>query len=426
MQIGERLHGTSLPSPIQATGAGLTVRLTTDGSVVRPGITASFACSSVSSGDNAGDLSCTTTGGNAQEGTLCKFPFTYSGATYTDCTTADNAAGTLWCYTGAGASGSQWGNCHCGSEGTGVTDLSTIESPYEGSTVGNPDDHQLSCGGGGSEAGFSYSLPAGATIEIGQSANDYDSRHELSVGGAFPGDASVQCVDDPDNSRMTWTNTGSDAVNVYFIVDAYSAGSGAFTLTWTITAPEEGGGGDPCSDGATLQDSGSLDGAHGNNEECLWSISCSDTSRVPQLEFSAFDMESNFDFLYLYDGDSQSAAQIGDPLHGNSVPGPIRATNSAMYVRLISDGSVIGAGFTATLACVTAGSGRRRQLQDQDRHAAPERFNRHGTENANVAGRLNKNNVQDGETSKQRRRTQNSPVGSATDVIESANLNGFR
>ena len=137
-------------------------------------------------------------------------------------------------------------------------------------------------------------------------------------------------------------------------------------------------------------------------------------------------MESNFDFLYLYDGDSQSAAQIGDPLHGNSVPGPIRATNSAMYVRLISDGSVIGAGFTATLACVTAGSGRRRQLQDQDRHAAPERFNRHGTENANVAGRLNKNNVQDGETSKQRRRTQNSPVGSATDVIESANLNGFR
>ena len=192
-----------------------------------------------------------------------------------------------------------------------------------------------------------------------------------------------------------------------------------------ITAPE-GGGGDPCSDGATLQDSGSLDGAHGNNEECLWSILCSDTSRVPQLDFSAFDMESNFDFLYLFDGDSQSAAQIGDPLHGNSVPGPIRATNSAMYVRLISDGSVIGAGFTATLACVTAGSGRRRQLQDQDRHAAPERFNRHGTENANVAGRLNKNNVQDGETSKQRRRTQNSPVGSATDVIESANLNGFR
>eukprot|EP01052_Picozoa_sp_SAG31_P043519 SAG31_NODE_7276_length_1736_cov_2.824679_1_plen_90_part_00 len=39
------------------------------------------------------------------------------------------------------------------------------------------------------------------------------------------------------------------------------------------------------------------------NAECLWTLSCCDPTRTPLLEFSAFDMESNFDFVYIYDGD---------------------------------------------------------------------------------------------------------------------------
>jgi len=116
-----------------------------------------------------------------------------------------------------------------------TTDLSTISSPYAGSTSSRPDNHQLSCGSsGGREAAFYTSLPAGATINIGQTSNTYDSRHELSVGGAFPGNTIVGCVDDPDYTRLSYTNTGSDAVNIYFVVDAYSTGSGDFTLTWEI------------------------------------------------------------------------------------------------------------------------------------------------------------------------------------------------
>ena len=84
---------------------------------------------------------------------------------------------------------------------TGPLDLSQLTSPYQGSTTNAPNNLALSCGGSGNEQGFFYLLQPGETIEIGQSTNNYDSRHELSVGGAYPGDTSVVCRDDPDTTR---------------------------------------------------------------------------------------------------------------------------------------------------------------------------------------------------------------------------------
>ena len=54
---------------------------------------------------------CTTTGGSAQEGTACVFPFVYFGATFYSCTTDDNE-NVPWCSTTQRFNG-QWGNCNC-------------------------------------------------------------------------------------------------------------------------------------------------------------------------------------------------------------------------------------------------------------------------------------------------------------------------
>jgi len=54
---------------------------------------------------------CTTTGGTAQEGTACVFPFVYFGSTVYSCTTEDNA-NVPWCSTTQRFNG-QWGNCKC-------------------------------------------------------------------------------------------------------------------------------------------------------------------------------------------------------------------------------------------------------------------------------------------------------------------------
>ena len=114
-----------------------------------------------------------------------------------------------------------------------VIDLSFITSPYSGSTTGNSDDVDV-CGSG-AEEGFFALLGPGSTITIGQTSNTFDSKHTLRYGGAYPGDNVVQCVDDPDESQLSFTNSGDANMPVYFLVEAYSSSSvgGDFVLAWS-------------------------------------------------------------------------------------------------------------------------------------------------------------------------------------------------
>jgi hypothetical protein len=111
-----------------------------------------------------------------------------------------------------------------------VIDLSSVTSPYSGSTTGNSDD--VAVCGSGAEQGFAGILEPGSTITIGQTSNTFDSKHTLRYGGGYPGDNVVDCVDDPDTATLSFTNAGDANVPVYFIVDAYS-GSGDFVVAWS-------------------------------------------------------------------------------------------------------------------------------------------------------------------------------------------------
>jgi hypothetical protein len=112
-----------------------------------------------------------------------------------------------------------------------VIDLSFITSPYSGSTTGNSDDVDV-CGSG-AEEGFFALLGPGSTITIGQTSNTFDSKHTLRYGGTYPGDNVVQCVDDPDELQLSFTNSGDANMPVYFLVDAYGSGGGDFVLAWS-------------------------------------------------------------------------------------------------------------------------------------------------------------------------------------------------
>ena len=65
--------------------------------------------------------------------------------------------------------------------------------------------------------------------------SDYDSMHQLSVGGNCPGETVISCADDPDEERMYYTNDGSESITAFFIVDAYNGAVGPFTLQWDLT-----------------------------------------------------------------------------------------------------------------------------------------------------------------------------------------------
>jgi hypothetical protein len=77
-------------------------------------LAASEVCFSAGGADAAGVSECTTTGGNAPEGSSCAFPFVYNDVTYNECTLQDGG-GQAWCSLNADyvGGGSQWGVCVC-------------------------------------------------------------------------------------------------------------------------------------------------------------------------------------------------------------------------------------------------------------------------------------------------------------------------
>ena len=73
-----------------------------------------------------------------------------------------------------------------------------------------------------------------------------------------------------------------------------------------------------------------------------------------QVVFQSFETENNYDFLYVYDGTSTSAPQIGNQHSGNDSPGTVTATNAAGAItfRFTSDSSVTREGWAAQVHCL--------------------------------------------------------------------------
>lgn len=70
------------------------------------------------------------------------------------------------------------------------------------------------------------------------------------------------------------------------------------------------------------------------------------------LNFSIFDLEANYDYLYIYDGPTNTSPLIGQ-YTGNTLPngGTIQSTYGAITLKFFSDTYVTNAGFVMTWAC---------------------------------------------------------------------------
>merc|ERR1712167_70107 len=96
----------------------------------------------------------------------------------------------------------------------------------------------------------------------------------------------------------------------------------------------------PCTTGFDYTDSASIDShdvEYDNNDICQWSMSCSDASQVPQLSFSSFQTESNFDFVYLFDGEC-ALSDFSSPVRGDGLCG-----STPYYERLTGTAAQSGA-----------------------------------------------------------------------------------
>ena len=94
-----------------------------------------------------------------------------------------------------------------------------------------------------------------------------------------------------------------------------------------------------------------------NGHECNWLLMCSPSdcesnNCVPEVSFSAFQLEANWDFVTLYDGETVAESQLAR-CSGSSCGGGV-GTSNMVLAQMTSDGSVTQDGFVGSYSCIAA------------------------------------------------------------------------
>ena len=146
------------------------------------------------------------------------------------------------------------------------------------------------------------------------------------------------------NVRLTVTNADGEsstkfAPNYISVVEAYNMQNGSVTT---------------CD--ALFYDDGGASNPYSSSKDLTMTFLPSTPGAMLEAVFTFFDLENNYDFLYIYDGTSTSATLIGQ-YSGSSNPGTVTATNAqgALTFRFTSDTSVTREGWSATVHCIGIG-----------------------------------------------------------------------
>jgi len=105
---------------------------------------------------------------------------------------------------------------------------------------------------------------------------------------------------------------------------------------------------DSCS--GTIHDFGGPVKNYYDNEDYTWTIAPPLATAI-DVSFSAFNLELNYDYLYIYDGSSTASPLIG-LYTGTNSPGTFSTTSGAITFRFTSDVATVSSGFLATYDCV--------------------------------------------------------------------------
>ena len=105
---------------------------------------------------------------------------------------------------------------------------------------------------------------------------------------------------------------------------------------------------DSCS--GIIHDFGGPNKDYYNNEDYTWTIAPPFATAI-NVNFTMFDVEANYDTLWIYDGNSTSSTLIG-AYTGTNSPGSFTTSSGAVTFRFKSDGATVKPGFNATYSCV--------------------------------------------------------------------------
>jgi len=106
---------------------------------------------------------------------------------------------------------------------------------------------------------------------------------------------------------------------------------------------------DACTD--TIYDMGGPSWNYYNKENYFYTISPAGASSV-SLNFSTFNLETGYDSLWIFDGNTPASPLIGG-YSGTSIPSTITSTGPSITIQFHSDNTTTAAGFTAIWQCLT-------------------------------------------------------------------------
>lgn len=108
---------------------------------------------------------------------------------------------------------------------------------------------------------------------------------------------------------------------------------------------------------ATFYDSGGSGSNYSNNETKTTVFCPSTAGQCMKAVFTSFDLEDNFDYLSVFDGNSTSAPMILGSSYTAASPGTITATNinttGCLTFKFSSDGATLASGWAANISCAT-------------------------------------------------------------------------
>lgn len=99
-----------------------------------------------------------------------------------------------------------------------------------------------------------------------------------------------------------------------------------------------------------LYDTGGASGDYTDDERVFWLIEPANVNSIT-LNFTTFSVEQDYDYLYIYDGDSIDATLLG-VYTGTNSPGIITSSGSALLLEFRSDCSTINAGWSLSYTSV--------------------------------------------------------------------------
>jgi hypothetical protein len=104
----------------------------------------------------------------------------------------------------------------------------------------------------------------------------------------------------------------------------------------------------------TITDAGGPTDTYNNSLDQTVTLTPSDNTKKLQLNFTSFNLEASYDYLYVYDGPNTSSPLLAT-LNGTSLPSTITAENASgqLTLRFTSDISGIRVGFQATVTSIT-------------------------------------------------------------------------